>query len=74
MKMLAVWYGAAIALAGISSEFAASSGDPLGPIGVSTKPPVALEKPVTKALFGVKVIDRYRNLHFLAGGAGRLAT
>ena len=60
MTVRSVWYGAAIALVGISLAFAAGSGDALAPIGASAKPPLPPEKPVTETLFGVKVTDRYR--------------
>ncbi len=61
MKMRSVWYGAAIALAGISLALAASgSANPLAPAGMMAKPPVAPVKPVTETLWGVKVTDDYR--------------
>ena len=48
-----------------SAAVAATAHDPLAPIGLDTKPPVAMVKLVTETLFGVTIIDPYRYMERL---------
>ena len=58
--------GAALVATVVSSALAlAATDDPLAPLNLTTKPPVAPVKPVTETLFGVKVTDNYRYMEAL---------
>jgi prolyl oligopeptidase len=63
--MRAMVYGAALcAFAGVTLAAAGpakpNAGDPLAPVGITAKQPVAPVKPVTETMFGTKVTDNYR--------------
>jgi prolyl oligopeptidase len=59
MKIRSFVAGTAFALAGVSLVYAAGV-DPLAPIGLTDKQPVAPVKPVTETLFGTQLTDNYR--------------
>ncbi len=53
-------------LAGLVLAIAAGQGtDPLAPLGLASKPPVAPVKPVIETMFGTKVTDNYRYMEAL---------
>ncbi|HEY5239561.1 MAG TPA: hypothetical protein VIJ62_14360 [Rhizomicrobium sp.] len=57
MKIRSLVAGSAFALASVSLVYAAG-GDPLAPIGLTEKQPVAPVKPVTETLFGTPITDQ----------------
>src|SRR5580692_11662862 len=59
MTLKAFLAGTVFALAATSLVYAAG-GDPLAPIGLTDKQPVAPVKPVTETLFGTPITDNYR--------------
>ncbi|MBI1209932.1 MAG: prolyl oligopeptidase family serine peptidase [Alphaproteobacteria bacterium] len=64
MTLRPVLLGSFVMLAA-SAALAADAVDPLAPLNVTAKPPVAPVKPVTETFFGVKVTDNYRYMEAL---------
>jgi prolyl oligopeptidase len=67
MKLRSIGYRAVlVTLAGLLLAMAAGPGDdPLAPLGITPRPPIAPVKPVVETLFGTKVTDNYRYMEAL---------
>ncbi len=67
MRFRSIGYSAVlVTLAGLALALAAGPGDdPLAPLGLTPKAPVAPVKPVVETLFGTKVTDNYRYMEAL---------
>jgi prolyl oligopeptidase len=63
--MRAITCGVLIALLGVSVGSAASTPDPLAPLGGPSRPALAPVKPVTETLWGKQVTDNYRYMESL---------
>jgi prolyl oligopeptidase len=64
MRMKSILLSSLIAV-GAGAALAADATDPLAPLNLTAKPPVAPVKPVTETMFGVQVTDNYRYMEAL---------